>query len=304
MLSAPVAIAIVVAILVGVRATYPGYLERRAARRRPVGPDGIVVGAGSIDHSRPGAPAVLLLHGGGDTPQALAGIASYLFERGFSVRAPLLPGYGRTLAALAAVRADEWHESVRSEYEALRSRHPFVAVVGLSMGGALAVTLATERPEVPALVLLAPYLSMPPAIRALAMSSAAWARLCPYLWSGGGRSIHDRDAAGRALGQGILTPAALHALYRVIADATTALPAVTTPTLVVHSTGDNRISQRQAQRGFDRLGVPDKKLVWIEGAGHVITVDYGYQAVFELTAHWLSSHCAAAPEVSERATPR
>jgi carboxylesterase len=293
----------VIAILIGVRGTYPRYVERWAGRRRPVGADGIVVGAGPIQHLRPDAPAVLLLHGGGDTPQALAGLATYLFDRGYSVRAPLLPGHGRTIAALAAVRPDEWHASVRSEYDALRALHPSVALVGLSMGGALAITLTAQRPEVPALVLLAPYVRMPLAIRAMALTSALWGLWWPYVWSVGGRSIHDRDAAARALGHGILTPAALRALYEVTQAATAALPAVKAPTLLVQSTGDNRISRDFAQRAFDRLGAHDKKLVWTRDAGHVITVDYGYQAVFELTAQWLSSHRAVMPGTGERTVP-
>jgi esterase/lipase len=123
----------------------------------------------------------------------------------------------------------------------------------------------------------------------------------PYVSAGGGRSIRDRGAAAHGLGQNIMTPAALTALQRVANAAQTALRAVTAPTLVIHSTGDNRISPAHAQRDFDRLAARDKKLIWMEGAGHVITVDYGHETVFELTAQWLRTHGAAAPESSESA---
>jgi esterase/lipase len=33
-----------------------------------------------------------------------------------------------------------------------------------------------------------------------------------------------------------------------------------------------------------------KRLVWTEGAGHIITVDYGRERVFEEVRVWLRAH--------------
>ena len=68
------------------------------ATRLTVGNDGIVLGAGAIAHDAVTDRAVLLLHGFGDTPQTLHYVADALFAAGYTVRAPLLPGHGRTLA--------------------------------------------------------------------------------------------------------------------------------------------------------------------------------------------------------------
>jgi carboxylesterase len=257
-----------------------------------VGPDGVVVGAAPIDLPRAGAPGVLLLHGGGDTPQALEQLARHLYAHGFAVRAPLLTGHGRQLSALAASSARQWHEDVRREFEAMRAQHERVAIVGLSMGGSLAVKLASER-DVDALVLLAPYLAMPPFARGMALTCHAWGWLLPYFSSWGTRSIRDPGAAARALGHGILTPAALRALYDVMTDAVQALPRVTAPTLVIQSREDNRIEPECAEREFARLGSAEKKFIWIDGAAHVITVDFGHQRVFELTTDWLEAQLDA-----------
>jgi esterase/lipase len=58
----------------------------------------------------------------------------------------------------------------------------------------------------------------------------------------------------------------------------------------MQSTTDNRISSAATQRAFERLGARDKKLEWIEGAGHVITVDYGWQRVVDRMVEWMESH--------------
>lgn len=301
MLLGPAALA--AAIVAGARAVYPRWCEARAARDRPLGADGIVRGAGTIDVPRPGAPGVLLLHGGGDTPQVLALLAQGLSERGFAVRAPLLLGHGRALSALRDVSAEAWHDQVRHEYQDLRRRHEWVGVIGLSMGGALAIHLAAERPDIPALVLLAPYVETPPVVRLASIAAPVLSLVLPYVSTGGRRSVHDPGAAAAGLGHGMLTPAALRALALTADDSQKALPAVTCPTLYIQSREDNRITQKAAQQAFERLGAPEKRLVWVEGAGHVITVDFGHERVTALAAQWLSEHGATAQRVRESVLP-
>lgn len=269
------------------RFVYPQALERRQGHRRTLGGAGVIVGAEEIDLPVEGGYGVLLLHGAGDTPQSHRALARHLHERGFAVRAPLLAGHGRELAALRTVTAREWLEQVRSEFETMRRTHERVSIVGLSMGGALAIALASQRDDISSLVLLAPYLEMPPMVRRLATTAGMWGWLVPYFSSRGEASIQDPAAKSRALGHGIMTPAALRALHDVVDMANSALPGVKAPTLVVQSREDNRIPPESAERGFGRLGSIEKRFVWTSGAGHVITVDYGYHRVFELTASWL-----------------
>jgi carboxylesterase len=258
-----------------------------------MGADGIIEGAAALELALPGAPAALLLHGGGDTPQAMSGLAEYLHGRGYAVRAPLLASHGRSLSALVNASAETWRAEVRRAYDELAAKHPWVAVVGLSMGGAMGVSLAAERVgQVPALVLLAPYLDMPPAIRRLARTTHLWGWALPYFSSLGRRSVRDPVAAARGLGHGILTPQALRAFHETMTAAVAALPAVQAPTLVVQSREDNRIPVSGAERAFALLGAADKEIVWTEGAGHVITVDYGHERVFALVSDWLDRHRA------------
>ena len=286
------------------RAVYPNALERRQGTRRTLGGDGVVVGAQTIDLPIDGAHGVLLMHGAGDTPQSHAELARHLHEHGFSVRAPLLSGHGRALAALRSVSAEDWWSQTRAEFDRMRARHDRVSIVGLSMGGALAATLAAERDDVASLVLLAPYLEMPQVIGRLASTAALWGWLVPYFSSQGAASIHDPAAAERALGHGVLTPAALRALRDVVEKAERALPRVKAPALVIQSREDNRIAPESAERGFARLGSTEKRFVWTSGAGHVITVDYGYQRVFDLTANWLERHREPAGAGQRERRPR
>ena len=269
-----------------------------ALRRLPVGRDGIIPGAHAIDlHVAGSAHAVLLLHGGGDTPQTLQYLAEYLHGNGYNVRAPLLPGHGRTVREFSHVAATAWMDAARTAHRDLTARNVWVGVIGLSMGGALAVRLAAADATIPALALLAPYLSMPRNISFAARFAALWGVAVPFVRAldpTARQSIHDPAEVRRSLAYGVFTPAALRALHTTVARAFEALPRVSSPTLMIQSREDNRIAPGDAEHAFERLGARDKQLIWITGAGHVITVDYGRDRVFELVADWLERHRGAA----------
>ena len=274
------------------------------AMRLTIGPDGIVAGASPIDLPTDGSGGVLLLHGFGDTPQTLGYLAAYLHSQGWGVRAPLLPGHGRTLDQFAASRATDWIEAARTELESLRLRYDVVAIIGLSMGGSLATILAAESPDVRALVLLAPYLSMPTRLRRAAGLHRLLGVFFPFLPGGGDRSIRDPAEVGRNLAYRFTTPRLVFELARVVRLGRAAAPRVTVPTLVVQSRQDNRIPPEAAERSFALFTARDRQLVWTEGNGHVITVDYGRQVVFATVADWLDKHTrdARGPEHAERLT--
>jgi carboxylesterase len=259
-------------------------------RHRQLGPDGVVIGGEGFVMERAGAPGILLLHGAGDTPQTLRYLADGLHAAGFHVVAPLLPGHGRRLADFAAVTADTLIAAARAHYAALRAEREWVGIIGVSMGGALGVVLASEAPEVPALGLVAPYLAMPPRIERAARWSWVWGLVTPAVKSAEGLSVLDPIERERSLAYGVFTASGLRALASVVQRARAALPNVTCPTLMLQSREDNRISVASGEQAVAMLGSSEKQLEWITGAGHVITVDYGRERVIGALASWMQAH--------------
>lgn len=294
-LAAVVAGLIAAAALAGMRRRRARMSAEHAWRvAHPVAADGIVPGAEAIALDG-GARAALLLHGFGDTPQTLRRQALALHANGWTVRAPLLPGHGRTLEAFRASDAAAWTEAARAAYESLCRTHDRVAVVGLSMGGALAVQLGAGPRDPSALVLLAPYLEV-------AASGRLWTSLWPLwsLWrawipSDPASSIHDPLARGESLGYGNASPRLLRELRRVVDAARAASGRVRAPTLAVFSRDDYRIAPDAALRGFSRLGAHVKELRWVHNSGHVITVDLDAVEVTRWVVDWLARHTPESP---------
>jgi carboxylesterase len=284
----------------GIRLVRSARTERAILARLPLDSDGIIKGAAGITHRASTDRAVLILHGFGDTPQTVRYLADHLHGLGFSIRAPLLPGHGRTLAEFGTSTADAWLTAARRELGAVRQEFRFVGLIGVSMGGALSVVLAGEAnaartrsagntgdggPD--ALVLLAPYLSMRPRAERLATMHRTVALFTKYVVSREEGSIRDPAERESNRGFGTLTPGALNQLRLLVQKARQMLPAVHQPVLMIQSTDDNRIDAAAAKRSFDGLGSTDKRLEWITDSGHVITVDRGRDRVLAMTGDWL-----------------
>jgi carboxylesterase len=292
-------------------------IERASLFSLPPGPDGIIAGAQSIERRGGAGRAVLILHGFGDTPQTVSYLAEHLHGLGFTVRAPLLAGHGRTLREFGVSTADAWIDAAARELSALRLEYEAIGVVGVSMGGALSVILAAEAsrrgsatakvaahvrdaegvldrsepadrvPRPDALVLIAPYLSMRTPARRLAAMHWAVSPFVRYLVSREEASIRDEAERKSNRGFGTVTPGLLNELQRLVSRARRVLGDVTVPTLVIQSRDDNRIEPGAATQAFEQLGAPEKRFEWTEGGGHVITVDRGRERVFALTGEWL-----------------
>lgn len=103
------------------------------------------------------SPAFILIHGFMGTPAEWRPLAEILHRHGFTVSAPLLPGFGARIHELAFVTLADWEDALLRTASRTGSN---AVIVGFSLGGALA-TLLAARLQPAALVLLAPFSRLP-----------------------------------------------------------------------------------------------------------------------------------------------
>ncbi|MBU5595409.1 alpha/beta fold hydrolase [Amphibacillus sp. MSJ-3] len=97
----------------------------------------------------------LCIHGFTGGPYEIEPLTTYLQEKtNWLIRVPTLPGHGMNLE-LDKVTHEDWLESADQAYQALASQVDTVYVVGFSMGGMIAASLAAKYP-VDRLVMLSP----------------------------------------------------------------------------------------------------------------------------------------------------
>jgi carboxylesterase len=231
---------------------------------------------------------VLLLHGFGDTPQTLSYLARRINAAGYTVHAPLFPGHGTTPEEFFTATAAEWISCARDAHASLREKCKSVSIAGLSMGAAIAAMLAADAPETKSVVLISPYLRIPKWVRLALSVRFLWAPFAGSIEGKDPRSIQDPDERAKNLGYGVLNAHAMAQLLLVVKQGWAALPRVTSPTLIIQSREDPRVSPETASAVHARVGAKHKRLVWTEAGGHIITVDYGREKVFAETVGWIS----------------
>jgi carboxylesterase len=267
---------------------YPRAIERASNSWLPVGPDGIIRGAEPIALGG-GGRGVLILHGFGDTPQSVSSLALELRAHGYTVRAPLLAGHGRSLHEFAASSADQWIVGARAALAELRRLCPEVSIVGQSLGGVIASLLAAETNAVRSLVLLVPYFDVPPFVRRLLPLESLMQAALPYITTNDDRSIRDPVARAASLSFGATTPRLTAELARISDRGRAVLPRLTLPVLYLQAREDNRIAPEVAERAFAAIGSAAKRLEWLDGTGHVIAADFQRERVAQLTGDWLDA---------------
>lgn len=206
------------------------------------------------------------------------------------MRAPLLPGHGTTIDDFERSRAKEWIAHARREYESMLPSYRTVGLAGLSMGGALAAIVAADAPRLPALVLLAPYVGMPRRLAATVLLHRAWGPFAGQFRAASEHSILDPEERARNLAYGVTTAGVLRQLLAVTRIARRALRSITAPTLIMQSRNDNRVARRVAEHAYRTIAAREKRLVFVERGGHILTVDYDREIVTSEVRSWFTTH--------------
>lgn len=213
-------------------------------------------------------PGALVVHGLTGTPQSVAGVASALGSAGFSTSAPMLPGHGTSPLDLAERGWSDWSDVVEAAYAELAARCSSVVVCGLSMGGALAASVAAAHPEVVGLATINPLVDPPaPSFNELLRELLASGQ--PFL-PGIGGDVSDPDVREDAYDR--LPVAALLSMAEALGDLAGRLPQVACPVLILTSRHDHVVDNVSSDVLASSVSGPVER-VWLERSQHVATLD-------------------------------
>lgn len=107
-----------------------------------------------------GPTGVLLIHGFTATSAEIRPLGRVLHEHGYTVAGPLLPGHFTRPEDLNRVRWQDWVATAEAAYAQIACRCTRVIVGGESTGGLLTLYLASEHPEIAAVMAYAPALRL------------------------------------------------------------------------------------------------------------------------------------------------
>ncbi|MCU1675495.1 MAG: putative esterase/lipase [Frankiales bacterium] len=245
---------------------------------------------GAVAVTYPGGPVgVVLCHGYTGTPQSLGDWPAALAAAGFAVECPLLPGHGLNWRAMSGTRWTHWYGAVDAAFTDLQSRCDEVFVMGLSMGGTLALRLAEEHgADVAGIVLVNPSLT----------TTRRAARFAPLLkllvasTKGPGNDIAKSDTIELAYERHPLRAFdSLRALWRVVRND---LPRVTQPLLVFRSANDHVVEPVSTELLLAGVASTDVTEIVLQDSYHVATLDHDASRIFAGSVEFVRRHSRTA----------
>lgn len=225
-----------------------------------------------------GKIGILFLHGFTSTPANLHDYAEFFAKEGYTVSLPLLSGHGGIPADLRQVSWEQWLDEVLESYDELSEICTRVFVVGLSLGGALALQLAANRKRIPKIFLLAPAVFPKPLFR---RASALYIPLLGFCglkyWIHVAGDV--KNPQGFELGYQWVALNGMKQLNACMNQTQKILPKVKTNTLIFQPKIDHLNPAKMTIKILERLGSKKKDLVWLENSYHAIPQDFNANLV-------------------------
>ncbi|MDN5727463.1 MAG: alpha/beta fold hydrolase, partial [Propionibacteriales bacterium] len=212
----------------------------------------------------------------------------HLHRLGYGVSVPRLPGHGTDWPELNRVAWTDWYACVERELLDLSERHDVVFIAALSMGGALALRLAEERPELvaglalvnPAVASRDPRMRFTPVLRHVLAS-------IPAIGNDIAKPGQTEGAYARTPIGGVAEMTRLQAVTR--AD----LTKVTAPVLLFRSVTDHVVDPSSAEVILHTVSSEQVTERLLHDSYHVATVDNDAEDIFAESATFFADILSA-----------
>jgi carboxylesterase len=218
----------------------------------------------------------LLVHGFTGTPKEMRPLGENLAHNGHTVLGVRLAGHSTALEDMVRMHWEDWLASVEDGIHLLKTCTDQIFIIGLSMGGVLALLSAARYPVHGAIALSTPCdLPHNSTLRFLSLISLVKPGIekGPSDWRDP-QNLIDHVSYRQYPTRSIRELADLISVMRA------SLPEVKIPVLLMQSRVDTSIPQESMEWIYAHLGTQDKEKIWLENSGHVITREPEKELVF------------------------
>lgn len=213
--------------------------------------------------------AILMIHGFSGSPVSIRPWAEGLHAEGYSVYVPRLPGHGTNWSEMNETTWQDWYREVEQAFENIRLKHQRIFVAGFSMGGALALYLASLKGRaIEGLMLVNPsigddrmVMTLVPLIKYFIPSVA-----------GRGTDVAAPNPPRHSYGRTPLK--ALHSLQKLWRKVRNQLPAIDVPLMIGYSIQDHVVDPKSSETVIDNVSSVDIREVIFENSYHNVALDF------------------------------
>jgi carboxylesterase len=233
-----------------------------------------------------GRAAALCLHGLTGTPYEVRPLGTAISATGIRALGPVLPGHNETPELLSKLPYTDWLDAARSHFHQLRAQYDRVFVVGLSLGGVLALALAEEEP-VDALVVVGTPLKFYHPLAFL----IPWVKyIRPLPRKRAGSDISDSGARQRHPSYDRMPLNSVCELMRLQRRVRPRLAQITAPILIAHGAHDRTANPADAVTIRDSVSSEVCEYILLTSSAHIVPVDVDGPDLAIAVADFLVQH--------------
>jgi carboxylesterase len=223
-----------------------------------------------------GKTGCLLIHGFTGTPFEMRMLGESLAHENYTILAPRLAGHATNVEDITRSRWEDWVASVEDGFNLLKGSTDQQVVMGLSMGGVLALIAAARFNPLGVVTFSAPS-SLPgdPRAKFLPVLKFFIRRV-----SKGASDWHNPDAAKDHVDYPYYPTSAILELKKLIDVMRFELAAVRAPILFVQSHQDHGIPADSLDTLYRTVSSTDKTSFWVENSGHVVIREPEREVIF------------------------
>lgn len=244
----------------------------------------LMKGAGPFYYKR-GKKSVLLLHGFSSTPQELKELGKYLANAGITVYAPLLPGHGTKPEDMLKVSWQDWLNCAGEGMKKLEENSGEIYLIGSSMGANIAFIIS-QKYKVKGIVALA----MPLKFRYNFLLKI-YTRIRGNFQDFQNKHYREKDlhVVRHKVHYKVFPLPKFRDLFFLMGETRKVLPQISAPVLIMQSTTDGTVNDKNAKNIYDLIKHDNKKLVFIPDSYHVFVMDKNRKMAFVEILEFLNS---------------
>jgi len=256
--------------------------ERPASRR--------LVPGGEPFLFRGGRVGCLLVHGFTATPQEMRGLGVSLAGQGYSVLGIRLAGHATRMDDMLRVRWTDWQADVEGGLQILRSLCDHVVIVGLSLGGALALLQGAAGGVAGVAALSTPFaIPASPRLRLARRLRGIW-----RFASKGTSDFRDPEASRARVAYPAYPVSAIAEVEATLQAMRRSLPDVHVPVLLMHAHDETFVPPENLSSIEAKLGSTKVTTLLVGGSNHILTCDAQRSLVWANIANFIE-RCTGGP---------
>jgi carboxylesterase len=212
---------------------------------------------------------VLLLHGFTSHLNTVNGLVPHLERAGIAYEMPVLRGHGTRYQDLKGVTARDWYIDAEKALIKLWNHVDRIVVVGLSMGGLVALELAINHPDkIAGVAGVAPSLKFADPLAKLTPVLAQFVKYWPSP-----ESFNDLSLRVNCKNYPKFATDAFSSLYGYSQEIAGRLREVHVPICILQSKRDQIVAPESANIIYERVSSQHREIIWYQKSGHEMMQD-------------------------------